>query len=250
MFVNLAAIYSERGEAAKAEGMLRKVIQVDPSHLIARNNLASILSRGGKTAEAKQIFDSASKPTQEERATYPRTWAAALNLAHLAHTRNDDQSALAIVDQARRDYPGTWRLVSFQVELLRRTRGAMAALPIVEEFVKNHSWHCEAFIALGRLSWETGDLARAEKAFRQASWLDVYDAEALSALALLRVQQNRLEDAFQTQRRAVSRQPDQARPYLLLSDILEKMGRPVEAQAAIARVTYLQALAHAQPRAN
>jgi tetratricopeptide (TPR) repeat protein len=168
----------------------------------------------------------------------------------LAHTRNDDQSALAIVEKARHDYPGIWNLVSFQAELLRRTRGAQAALPIIEEFVKSHSWHCEAIIALGRLSWETGDLVRAEKAFRHASWLDVYDAEALSALALLRVQQNRLEEAFKTQRRAVSRQPDQARPYLLLSDILEKMGRPAEAQAAIARVNYLQALAQSQPTVN
>ncbi len=250
MCVNLAAIYSKRGETAKAENLLRKVLRADPTYLVARNNLASILSVRGQTAEAEQMFDSASKTTQEERATYPRTWAATLNLAHLAHARQDDQSALAIIDKARHDYPGIWNLVSFQAELLRRTRGAEAALPIVDEFVKNHSWHCEASIALGRLSWETGDLAGAEKAFRHASWLDVYDAEALSALALLRVQQNRLEDAFQTQRRAVSRQPDQARPYLLLSDILEKMGRPAEAQAAIARVNHLQALARSQPSAN
>jgi tetratricopeptide (TPR) repeat protein len=250
MCVNLAAIYSKRGETAKAEHLLRKVLRADPTYLVARNNLGSILSVRGQTAEAEQMFDSASKTTQEERATYPRTWAAALNLAHLAHTRNDDQSALGIIDKARHDYPGTWKLVSFQAELLRRTRGAQAALPIVEEFVNNHSWHCEASIAMGRLSWETGDVAGAEKAFRHASWLDVYDAEALSALALLRVQQNRLEDAFQTQRRAVSRQPDQARPYLLLSDILEKMGRPAEAQAALARVNHLQALARSQPVPN
>lgn len=250
MCVNLATIYSQRGETAKAENLLRKVLGADPTYLVARNNLAAILSVRGQRAEAEQMFDSASKTTQEERATYPRTWAAALNLAHLAHTRNDDQSALAIIEKARRDHPGTWKLVSFQAELLRRTRGAQAALPIIEEFAKNHSWHCEAAIALGRLSWETGDVAGAEKAFRHASWLDVYDAEALSALALLRVQQNRLEDAFQTQRRAVSRQPDQARPYLLLSDILEKMGRPAEARAAIAQVNRLQALAQSQPAVN
>jgi len=250
MCVNLAAIYSARGENAKAESLLRRVLQADPTYLVARNNLASILSARGQTADAEQMFHSASKTTQEERATYPRTWAAALNLAHLAHIQNDDQRALAIIDRARHDYPGIWNLISFQAELLRRTRGADAALPIIEDFVKNHSWHCEAFIALGRLCWEAGDPVGAEKAFRHASWLDVYDAEALSALALLEVQQNRLEDAFHTQRRAVSRQPDQTRPYLLLSDILEKMGRPAEAQAALARVNHLQALARLQPTPN
>jgi tetratricopeptide (TPR) repeat protein len=189
------------------------------------------------------MFDSASKVSPAERATYPRTWAALLNLAHMAHARDDDRSALEIVDKARREYPGTWPLVSFESELLRRTRGVAAALPIVEKFVQDHWWHCEASIALGKLSWEGGDAARAEKAFRHASWLDMHDADALSALALLRVQQNRLEDALQSQTRAVSRQPDQARPYLLLASILEKMGRPAEAQAALAQITRLKATA-------
>ena len=239
MCVNLAAIYSKRGETAKAESLLRKVLQADPTYLVARNNLAAILSGTGKRAEAEQIFDSASKTTREERATYPRSWAAALNLAHLAHARQDDQSALAIIDKARHDFPGTWNLVSYQAELLRRTQGPEAALPIVEEFVKDHSWHCEAFIALGRLYWENGDAVGAEKALRHASRLDVHDAEALSALALLRVQQNRLEDAFQMQRRAVARQPDEIRPYLLLTDILQKMAAR-EAQAAIVRVSKMK----------
>ncbi|HEY8835266.1 MAG TPA: hypothetical protein VIM09_06740, partial [Chthoniobacterales bacterium] len=58
--------------------------------------------------------------------------------------------------------------------------------------------------------------------------------------------QNRLDAACKTQRRAVARQPDQPRQYLLLSDILEKMGRHDEAQAALAQVQLLQALAKSQ----
>jgi Flp pilus assembly protein TadD len=98
-----------------------------------------------------------------------------------------------------------------------------------------------ASIALGRLFSEMGDVGKAEAAFRHASWLDVHDAEALNLMALLSVRQNRLDDAFQTQRRAVSRQPDQPRQYLLLSDILVKMGRTDEAHAALAQVTRLKA---------
>jgi protein O-mannosyl-transferase len=247
MGVNLAAIYSKRGENAKAENILRKVLQVDPTYLVARNNLGALLSGRGQTAEAQRIFDSASKATETTRAGYPRTWAAALNLAHLAHARNDDPASLSIIDKARSDYPGTWELVSFEAELLRKMKGPEAALPIVQEFARNQTWHCEAFIALGRLFCEIGDVARAEEALRHASWLDVHDAEALSVLASLRMRQNRLEDAFQTQRRAVARQPDQARQYLLLSDILEKMGRVDEAHAALAQVHLLQALAKSPP---
>jgi protein O-mannosyl-transferase len=250
MCVNLATIYSKRGEKARAESILRKVLRVDPSYLVARNNLAALLSQRGQKAEAEELFNSVSRPTLAEQATYPRTWTARLNLAGMAHARNDNQGALAIVDKARHEYPGTWALVSFEAELLRTTRGAEAALPIMEEFTQDHWWHCEAFIALGRLLWENGDVARAENAFRHASWLDVHDAEALSALALLRVQQNRLEDAFETQRRAVSRQPDEIRLYLVLSDILQKMGRTAEARAATAQVDHLRALAQSQSTAD
>jgi tetratricopeptide (TPR) repeat protein len=250
MAVNLASIYSQRGENAKAETILRKVLRVDPTYVVARNNLASALSGQGKAAEAEQMAASASKPTAADRERYPRTWTAALSLAHVAHNRNDDQSALAIIDKARSDYPGTWKLVSFQAELLRRTQGAVAAFPLVQEFVKDHWWHCEASIALGRLLCEMGNVAEAEKAWSHASWLDVHDVEALNLWAQMEVRLGRFSDAIKLQRRALSRQSAQPRQYLILSDILTKMGRPDEAQAALAQASEMKAIADASVAIN
>jgi Flp pilus assembly protein TadD len=48
------------------------------------------------------------------------------------------------------------------------------------------------------------------------------------------------------QERAIARQPDEPRQYILLAQILEKMGRDDEAHAALAQVNRLQALAKAQ----
>ena len=243
MAVNLAEIYSQRGENAKAERVLRRVISLDPSYMAARNNLGSALTAQGKAAEAETMFVSASKATPEERENFPRTWAAALNLAHAAHNRNDDKTALTIIDKARQDYPGTWRVISFEAELLRRTQGPAAALPLVQDFVKDNWWHCEASIALGRLHNEMGDGVAAEEAWHLASWLDVHNAEPLNLMALLRVGQNKLEDACQIQRRAIARQPHQPRQYLMLSDILNKLGRTEEAREALAEVSRLESLA-------
>jgi tetratricopeptide (TPR) repeat protein len=196
------------------------------------------------------MFDSASRTAPEDRHEYPRTWVAALNFAHLRHKEKDDQTALAIMEKARADYPGIWDLISFQAELLRANRGPAAALPIVQEFSRAHWWHAGASIALGRLNSEIGNLAKAEEAFRHASRLDVHDAEALNLLALLSARQNKLADACKTQRRAVSRQPDQPRQYLLLSDILTQMGRAEEAQAALAHVSAMKATADASTALN
>jgi TolA-binding protein len=247
---NLAALYSNRGEYGKAESILRKVLRVYPDYPVARNNLAQVLYRQGKTKEAEKMFDSASRSAPEDRHEYPRTWSAALSFARLRHKEKDDQTALVVLEKARVDYPGTWDLISFEAEVLRENRGPAAALPLVQDFSRAHWWHSGASIALGRLFSEMGDVVQAEAAFRHASWLDVHDAEALNLMALLSVRQNKLEDACRTQRRAVSRQPDEPRQYLMLSDILGKMGRTEEAHAALAQVTRLQAAARTDSIVN
>jgi Flp pilus assembly protein TadD len=248
--VNLAAIYGERGEYAKAEDILRKVLQMSPDHPIARNNLASALSHQGKGKEAEAMFNAASKSAPADRGHFQRTWEAARNIARLRHKEGNDVAALAVLERAREDYPGTWELISFEAELLRENRGPAAALPIVQEFAHDHWWHASASISLGVLFLEIGDVVKAEAAFRNASWLDVHDAQALNLMALLSVQQNKLEEACTTQRRAVARQPDQPRQYLLLSDILTKMGRAEEARETLAEVSRLESMVRPHVVAN
>jgi tetratricopeptide (TPR) repeat protein len=248
--VNLAVCLSSRGEYAKAETILRKVLRVYPEYPVARNNLADALFRQGKTKEAEAMFGTASKSAPEDRHEYPRTWVAALNYAHLRYRENDDATALTVMQKARGDYPGIWDLIRFEAEMLREKRGPSAALPLVQDFSRGHWWHAGASIALGRLHSELGNVAGAEKAFRHASWLDVYDVEALNLLALLDVRQNKLEEACKIQRRAVARQPDQPRQYLLLSDILKRMGRAGEAGEMLAEIDRLEAMARPRVVAN
>ena len=104
-------------------------------------------------------------------------------------------------------------------------------------------WHHAARLAEGRLYAENGDTFHANQALRYAAMLDVHDVEALRLIATMKLRENRLDEAFQAQRRAVARQPDQPSQYILLSDILEKLGRGGEARAARAKVSQLQALA-------
>jgi Flp pilus assembly protein TadD len=159
---------------------------------------------------------------------------------------NDNDGALEVLAKARKDYPGVWTLISLESELLRKTKGPDAALAAVEEFARNNWWHIDAALALGKLYAEKNDVARAEAAFNHASRLDVHDVNALNQSALLRVNQKRFEEAYAIQRRAIARQPDEPRQYLILSDILEKMGRGDEARAALAQVQHLQSLAKTQ----
>jgi tetratricopeptide (TPR) repeat protein len=245
--VNLALIYAGRGEDGKAEKLLRYLLKTSPDFPVVRNNLANLLQKQGKIAEAEAMFAASNVAAVEVRKEYPHTWIAAVNLARLQHSRNDNDSAIAVLEKARADYPKVWEIISFEATLLQEKEETAAALRLVDDFLRANWWHYQATLARGRLLAQKGDVEASVAAFRFASWLDVNDSEALYAIACLRVRQDRLEEAVSIQRRAVARQPDQPRQYLLLSDILGRLGRQEEAQANLASVRRLQAFAQANP---
>ena len=248
--INLGLMYGRRGDYAKAEQLFRRVLEFTPNYPIARNNLADVLLREGKKAEAEALFTMLAKDTAAAAKEYPRTWIGIYNLAGMRHNAHDDPAAIALLDKARADYPYTWEIISLEAEILRERKGPEAALHLVENFAQQNWWHYSAALALGRLYAEKGDVVRASDALHHASRLDVHDVEALNLIAMISVRQNRLEDARRAQVRAVARQPDRPRQYVMLSNILEKMGRAAEARAALAQVTRLQTLAQTQPLAN
>jgi Flp pilus assembly protein TadD len=248
--VNLAEIYSQRGDAAAAERVFRIVLDLTPNYPMARNNLANLLHKQGRKAEAEALFDSSAKAAVDTRKDYPGTWVAAVNLAHIRRAEGDIDGTLKTLERARLDYPETWEVIRFQADVLRVSKRAAAAVQLVEDFARKNWWHYEASIALGRLYAEQGEAERATAAWRHASRLDVHDAQSLNLMAGIRLRQNRLDEAFKLQRRAIARQPDQPRQYRMLSDILNKMGRADEARAALAQVSQMEAFAKSEARVN
>jgi len=248
---NLAEIYAHRGDLPRAEALLRKVLAVTPDFPPARNSLARVLFDEHKPGEAEALFAASAKQSAETSKTYPHTWVAVLNLAHLLHVTHRDDEALAALDKARADYPEIWEVVSLEAELLRQTKGPAPAFRLVADFARDHWWHYGAALALGRLYAEAGDPERAVTALGDASWLDVHEVEALNLIAQVRFRQHRFEEAYRAQKRAVARQPGALRQYVFLSDILEKMGHTEEAKSVTAEVARLEAIGRsAQALAN
>jgi tetratricopeptide (TPR) repeat protein len=243
LLVNLASVYAQRGDYAASEKLFHRVLQITPDYPSAQNSLAEVLRREGRESEAQEILRASSDAAAKMRAEYPRTWAAAHKLARMQHFNGDDAAALATLEKADSDYPGTWELISFHSELLRLNHQPDAALRLVEDFAGRNWWHFGAALALGRLYAELGAVDQADAALWHASRLDVHDAEALDLIAAIRTRQNRLHEAYDAQRRAVRRQPDEPRQHLMLAEILMKMGREEEAHASTARARQLAAVA-------
>jgi Flp pilus assembly protein TadD len=240
----LGQVYSNRGDYVHAEQILRKAVEMFPGYPMASNNLAQILVHLGRNEEARVLLtksaDTAHAGTKED----PRTWYAALRLSRLSSAEGKISQAIQVLENARRDYPDVWELISAESELLRANEDDNRARELVGDFTQQHWWHYGAHLALGRLLLFHNDEAAASE-MSWASRLDVHETAALNQLTLLRVRQNRLRDALQVQSRAVSREPDQPRQYLLLSDVLDKMGRGDEARAALTQIDHLRSLVKA-----
>ncbi len=242
--VNLGQLYAQRGEHARAEKTFRGILRSVPNFAIAQNALANALYQQGRKQEAEALFAAATAAAPNDRKEYPRTWLAAVNLAGMQRQKNDLPAALKTLAQARAAYPEIWEVTSLESEYLRENKRPGEALKLVADFTRTHWWHYRASLALGRLHAEMGDPERAVAALQHASRLDVHEVDALNLIAHMRLRQNRLADACQAQKRAVARQPDAPSQYLLLSDILERMGQTAEAGVAIENVARLKAIGH------
>jgi tetratricopeptide (TPR) repeat protein len=248
--VNLGHVYSMQGQYDKAEKIFRNVLKLQPDYTIARNNLADVLAHLGREQEGTALLEQATKEAEISRRAYPRTWVAALNYAHVLFRAHDYAATQDLLDKARRDYPDTWELIAAESELFRTQGNFDASISLVRPYAEKRWWHYESWMALGRVLAEKAEVDLAEEALRHASRLDIHSTDAFNLIAVMRMGQNRFEDARQAQARAVARQPDQPRQYVLLSNILERMGRNGEAQQALAQVDRLRTLASTEKTAN
>lgn len=238
--LNLALIYGHHGRLDDARRLLEASLRTWPDYPLARSHLAVVLARQGATAEADRVSAQAAVAARDQKAVYPRTWTASIQRARRAVEEEQNEEALRLLAEARQAEPHAWPLAKMQSEILRRTRGPEAALPIIQEFAAKNWWQYSAHLALGKLKAQQGDSAAALAALAHASRLDIRETEALNLMARIQLADKNFVEAFATQRRAVSRQPNQPSQHILFSEVLMQMGRTEQAQKARARAQSLQ----------
>lgn len=86
---------------------------------------------------------------------------------------------------------------------------------------------------LTRFSLQTGKLVEAEKHIKWISGRDALTPEALELQADLHFRRGRLQEADQTVNRALSARPTSSSGHYLKAQILQAMGKPVEARSAL-----------------
>jgi tetratricopeptide (TPR) repeat protein len=124
----------------------------------------------------------------------------------------------------------------------------LAALPGIERYAAAHWWHEDAWMTLGLLRVAAGDAQAGIEALHHAGRLDIYNPKPFANIALIELTRNRPAAACEAQQIAVARDPDQPSRYLILAELLERLGRKEAAEAALRRADELRA--SVRPRAS
>ncbi len=241
VFGNLAGTFGKRGDYPKQEAILRRTLAIFPEFAPARISLGVCLVNQGRAEEAEPFLNFAKPAADEVSRRFPRTWSAALNLAGVRAGAGAIDEALAILAEARGRSPETWELAKYESDLIQHSRGAAAAIPVIESYAAAHWWHEDAWMTLGQLRAAAGDAQAGIDAMRHASRLDIHDPKPFANIARIEIARGRPEAACDAQRIAIRRDPNQPSRYLIFASMLDQLGRKDEAAAAIRHALELRA---------
>ena len=203
-----------RGEAASAERLFRKALDIDPESASARMNLGIVLQgRGDSMAAAAEHARAVALDPSHAHAHYN------LGLAHLE--LGDYPSAECGFREALRlrpEFPEAWVALADALESIGRDGDALAAL---ESAIAQRPNYVGAMFNAGILLRKLGRLDEAEARLRGVPENHPEYSNALTALAAILRDQGRICDAVAIMGMVMDRNPDSAIP---MSEYLFTLG--------------------------
>ena len=100
---------------------------------------------------------------------------------------------------------------------------------------------------LGRLRAQNAEPERAIAAYKHASLLDIRDAEPMTLVAVIDMDQNNPAKAYDAVVSAIRRNPDQPSRYVMLASILKELKRDKDAEQALKAAASLRDSVQAGP---
>jgi Flp pilus assembly protein TadD len=223
-----AETFIEKGDYAKAEPLLVKVVELDPNDFRAWFDLAFVYNLTGRKLQAIDAYRKsvALKPTVQE---------ANLNLGLLLATqgRNDEAArylrAATTLKPDSKDHAGTYRAWLSLGRVLHQIAPA-DAVEAFRQAAKLQPKDVEPWLSLASLL-EKSSPAEAEGAYKHVLELEPASTPAMAGLVDVYSASGRLPEAEAFLRQYLETQPENVQANLLLGRFLVKAGKPEEALA-------------------
>jgi Tfp pilus assembly protein PilF len=158
--VNVAFVYNARGENDKAEASFRRAIALDPNNPAVHLNLGMLLGEMQRPKEAEQAFRRALEID-------PNSAAAAYNLA-VCLAPDRPYESLRWCQKAYQLHPEEGKYGYTYAFYLRQRRETDEAVKVLKEMVGRGVPYSDAYILLGTIYLERGQIDEAAGVYRSA----------------------------------------------------------------------------------
>ena len=221
--IQQAVAAHQEGKLEEAEINYRKVLALNPDHIVAHGNLGLILLKLGRLEEAELSYKKAIKLNPEYSVAHNNLGSLLYDLGRLVQAEESYKKAL----EFKSDFvEGHYNLAT----ILLNTGRLKEAEESYKKVIELKPEHAEAHHYLGRVQKNLNKLDEAEKNFRKAIELKPDYAEAHYNLGITLQTLNKLDEAEKNFRKAIELKPDYAEAHYNLGNTLNNLKKFEEAE--------------------
>lgn len=229
--MNLAKVFLQRGDEARATTYLKEVISLDQGQVAAYYSLATIESRSGRLEEALKVYQDLVKIKPDQIEAHYMSGLLQMELGR-------PDAALQVVDTISAAFPGRAEGTRLKGIILSQQRDYAAAKVALEKSLTQER-HLLTYFFLGLSYYGLDQYEQALNQFQGALDLnpDFERARILVAMTLLK--QKRVDDAVIEIRKVLRANPASAYAHNILGSALLSRGDYDDGMAELQRATEL-----------
>jgi tetratricopeptide (TPR) repeat protein len=241
-WVGLARVYLQRGDTARAAGLLERLVASGPSEPYTMQLLGTAYRRLGRADEAASAQGIGARgeaqwsdPWTDEMLSFRRGYAALLRDATAYVVAGQLPAAIRILEQLRIDKPNDTVLMAHLGQVYVAAGRDAEAVPLLERAIASEPDRFEAYVDLATAYMHQDNLAKARATVEHAVSLNPAYAPARETLGLILWRGGDSRDAIAAFDASIQRDPRNVRAMVWMAMVLTNLDRTSDALAAFRR---------------
>ena len=241
-WVGLARVYLQRNEAARAAGLLERLVASGAGDSYTLQLLGTAYRRLGRANEAASALETGARgeaqwsdPWTDEMLAFRRGYAALLRDATAYIVAGQFPAAIRILEQLRLEKPNDLVLMAHLGQVYVAAGRDGDGVPLLEHVIAGEPDRFEAYVDLATGYMHQGDLVKARAAVERAVSLNPSYGPARETLGLILWRGGDSRGAIAAFDAAVERDPRNARAMVWQAMVYTNLDRTSDAVAAFRR---------------
>ena len=231
--LNQAALKLNSGMFSEAETLYQKILQTEPTLVVANHNLGVAQHNLGKLEEAELNFRNTIKLKPNHAVAHYNLGAILMKLGRIEETIKSYKKAIILNPNLVEAYNNLASILQEQGELSDAEKNIRKAITLNPNFLEAHN-------NLGLILEDQGKLKESEITFKKILTIKPNFEETLINLGNILCKLGKVDEAEVNYRKAIELKPNSAVAYNNLSNLLVNLGKFDEAEAGLKKAIQLK----------